>query len=360
MGLLSMMPGLLNMKRPSFVILFVTARCNARCSFCFYGDNVRDASLSEELTAEEYSLISKSAGKVPYLLLSGGEPVLRDDLADIIGYFVENASSRFVTVPSNGLSPERTRTLFESLTSRYPQTHFRASFSVDYADDRHDELRGVKGCLESLKYSAGLISDLRERRDNLSMDVVTVFMGQSAHDLGEVRDFALRELKPNNHELHLLRPDGPGGAPDGIDVDLFLRELHIFGERARSSETRRLSSLFRGINNTFLSAMPRLCRGAWIAPCRAGTKFTVVDELGNVRLCEIRDEVLGNLRDCGYDLISLLRSVDARRTVREMNREKCTCTWECAMSTNVIYSPRFLPGILLRTILELFTRRSPQ
>lgn len=358
MGLLRMMPGLLNMKRPSFVILFVTARCNANCSFCFYGENVRSGAFDNELTTEEYALISKSAGKVPYLLLSGGEPVLRNDLPDIIGYFIENASSRFVTVPSNGLSPDRTRALFENLTSRYPRTHFRASFSTDYADGRHDELRGVKGCLESLKETAGLISSLRKSRRNLSMDLVTVYMGQSSEDLKDLREFARRELKPDNHELHLIRPDGPGGAPGGIDLELFLGELRIFGERARSSETRRLSPLFRGINNTFLSAMPRLCRGTWIAPCRAGSKFTVVDELGNVRLCEIRDEILGNLRECGYDLVSILRSEKARRTISSMNREKCTCTWECAMSTNVIYSFRFLPEIFIRTLRELFTRRS--
>ncbi len=360
MGLIKMLPGLFNMRRPSFIILFVTSRCNARCSFCFYADNIVDHNNDNELTSDEYLSISKSAGRVPYLLISGGEPVLRDDLAGIIGSFIEHASSRFVTVPSNGLSPEKTFSLFDKLTSRYPQTHFRASFSLDYPDQRHDRIRGVDGCLNSLLLAARRIAELREDRKNLSMDLVTVFIDQSSEDLEKLREFADQNIRPNNHELHILRSESPGGAPLSLDLTLFLDELSIFGKRARTEETRALSALFRGINNTFLGSMTRLCGGKWTGPCRAGRKFTVIDEYGKVRLCEIRDDVLGDLRENEYNLIKILRSKNTLRTMRKMNRSKCTCTWECAMSTNIIYNPLYYPELLYRTLCELFTRRIPQ
>ena len=360
LGLIRMLPGLLNMKRPSFVILFVTSKCNARCSFCFYADNINRRRTEDELTAGEYDAISKSAGSIPYLLISGGEPVLRDDLEDIIGCFIENASSKFVTVPSNGLSPEKTFTLFDNLTSRYPGTHFRAAFSLDYPDSRHDRTRGVEGCTLSLLEASRRIGELREKRSNLSMDLVTVFIDQSEGDLKALREFAAENIRPNNHELHILRSDTPGGAPASVDIHRFLGELVIFGEKARSRETRALSPLFRGINNTFLGAMKRLCKGEWIGPCRAGTKFTVINEQGKVRLCEIRDDILGDLRKNGYDLKGILRSESSLEAISEMNRDKCTCTWECAMSTNVIYNPRFFPELTCRTFRELITRRNPQ
>ena len=349
-----MLPGLFNMRRPSFVILFVTSKCNARCSFCFYADNIARHHAEDELTLDEHLSISKSAGQLPYLLISGGEPVLRDDLAEIIGSFIENASSKYVTVPSNGLSPDRTYRLFDSLTSRYPQTHFRASFSLDYADQRHDRVRGVEGCMDSLLIAARRIAELREDRRNLSMDLVTVFIDQSSDDLRALREFADRNIHPNNHELHILRSDSPGGAPESVDIDLFLDELTIFRERTGTKETRDLSALFRGINNTFIISMKRLCRGNWTGPCMAGRKFTVIDEYGKVRLCEIRDDVLGDLRENEYDLIRILRSARTLRKIREMNRSKCTCTWECAMSTNIIYNPRFFPELLYRSVRELF------
>jgi MoaA/NifB/PqqE/SkfB family radical SAM enzyme len=355
-----MLPGLLNMRRPSFVLLFVTSRCNARCSFCFYAENINDLHKDNELTAEEYLSISKSAGHIPYLLISGGEPVLRDDLAEIIGYFVENASSKFITIPSNGLSPEKTFRLFETLTSRYPKTHFRAAFSLDYPDERHDRVRGVKGCRESLLEAARRIAVLRAGRTNLSMDLVTVFIDQSAEDLKNLREFADHNIHPNNHELHILRSDAPGGAVDSVDVNLFLNELTVFGEKGRVKETRALSAIFRGINNTFLRTMKHLCRGIWTGPCRAGSKFTVIDECGKVRLCEIRDDVLGDLRENGYSLMKILHSESSLKTIRDMNKDRCTCTWECAMSTNIIFNPRFYPELIYRTLRELCTRRKSQ
>ena len=358
--LTGVLPGLLSLKQPSFVILFVTARCNAKCSFCFYGDNIAQPQHDKELTIDEFISISKSAGSVPYLLISGGEPVLRDDLSEIIACFVENAGSKFVTVPSNGLSPDRTADLFNYLTDHYPETHFRASLSLDFADCRHDILRGVEGCVDSVVETADRIAHLRKNRKNLSMDLVTVFIDQTARDLALLREFAQTEIHPNNHELHLLRPDAPGEVPGQVDIDLFLKELEIFGKNARASETRALSPLFRGINNTFLHSMSRLCRGEWVGPCMAGRKFTVINEFGKVRLCELRNEFLGDLRENGYDLLEILHSRKSVETVRKMNKDRCTCTWECAMSANIIYNAMFYPEILFRSAREVFTRRDSQ
>lgn len=355
-----MLPGLLSVRQPSFVILFVTSRCNAKCSFCFYGDNIARSQPGHELSIDEYCAISKHSGSVPYLLISGGEPVLRDDLAEIIGCFIKNGGSRFVTVPSNGLSPDRTADLFLYLTDHYPETHFRASLSLDYMDERHDSLRGVKGCVDSVVETAGRIAQLRKIRRNLSMDLVTVFIKQTSNDLALLREFAQTEIRPNNHELHLLRPDEPGKVPVQVDIDLFLKELAIFGKNARSEETRALSPFFRGINNTFLHSMPRLCSGKWIGPCMAGRKFTVINEYGKVRLCELRSEVLGDLRENGYNLLEILHSKKSIETMRKMNRDRCTCTWECAMSANIIYNPLFYPEILFRSIREALARRTSQ
>ncbi len=45
---------------PSYVIFFVTARCNANCKMCFYKDNMEQSAKTDELTPEEYGLISKN------------------------------------------------------------------------------------------------------------------------------------------------------------------------------------------------------------------------------------------------------------------------------------------------------------
>ena len=47
---------------PSYVIFFVTAKCNANCKMCFYKDNmVKVEGVKNELTLEEYEKIRDDA-----------------------------------------------------------------------------------------------------------------------------------------------------------------------------------------------------------------------------------------------------------------------------------------------------------
>ena len=87
---------------PSYVVLFVTARCNANCKMCFYKDNMAKSSGDKELTVEEYEKISKGIKLINILGISGGEPFLRDDLAEIVKVFYKNCSPSVLDLPTNG------------------------------------------------------------------------------------------------------------------------------------------------------------------------------------------------------------------------------------------------------------------
>jgi len=358
------LPGLLASylapRQPSFLVLFVTARCNARCDFCFYADHTTAPSTGNgELSLDEYAMISERCGRIPYLLVSGGEPVLRGDLAEIVGNFVRNAGARFVTIPSNGLSPDRTEALFRDLTSAHPDCHFRAAFSIDFPDGRHDVSRGVPGCLPALVESAERINRLKRSVGNLTLDVVTVYLPANAGEHEALRDFVRRSIAPDNHELHLLRPEWPAVTVPGIDTDAFLREVALYRGGSVRRESRALSPLFRGLNALYIANLRSIMHGRPVTRCTAGRKITVVDETGKVRLCEFRTDVLGDLRTNDYDLRRVLRGEEASEIVKGMRRSRCSCTWECSVSTDIVTSPRFYPALLAATVRQIrATRRT--
>lgn len=360
MNLPGLLASYLNPRQPSFLVLFVTARCNARCEFCFYADHLRRPSLEPgELTLDEYARISERCGRIPYLLISGGEPVLRDDLREIVGSFVRNAGARFVTIPSNGLSPDRTEELFRRLTAAHPECHFRAAFSVDFPDGRHDASRGVPGCLATLLESADRINRLKESVSNLTLDVVTVHLPENAGEHGAIREFVRERISPDNHELHLLRPEWPAVTVPGIDTERFLAELALYRGGSVRKEARALSPLFRGLNALYIRHLGSIMHGRPVSRCTAGRKITVIDETGKVRLCEFRTDILGDLRACGYDLKRLLRRKEAREIVGRMRRSGCSCTWECSVSTDIVTHPRFYPALLSATVRQIrATRRT--
>jgi MoaA/NifB/PqqE/SkfB family radical SAM enzyme len=86
---------------PEHVYFSLTNRCNLRCEMC---DISRVSSRKEdELTTEEVKKIIlqiKDLG-VRHLIFSGGEPLLRDDLLEVIGYAI-SSGIKMVDIITNG------------------------------------------------------------------------------------------------------------------------------------------------------------------------------------------------------------------------------------------------------------------
>ncbi len=80
----------------------VTLRCNHSCIFCHMEGIPLSQSLRNELSPEEYGLIAKAAGDlgIKYYKLTGGEPLLRNDIVDIIREIRPYASS--ISLTTNG------------------------------------------------------------------------------------------------------------------------------------------------------------------------------------------------------------------------------------------------------------------
>ncbi len=351
-----MVTSYINPVQPSFLILFVTSQCNAKCSFCFYGDQLNVQSKSDPiLTTDEMEKISKKCGNIPYLLLSGGEPVLRDDLIEVVGFFINNANSQFITIPSNGLSPAKSEKLFRELTTKYPKCHFRAALSIDFHDERHDAIRGVPKCLDSILETASRINKLKENCNNLTLDAISVYLHENASIHPEFREWVRNTINPDNHELHLLRPDWPAVTVKGLDSNHFHKELLDYRNASTSEEVRFLSPFFRGLNMLYIKNLKRIMNGEYISKCTAGRKITVITETGKVRLCEFRNDVIGDLKQNDYNLKKILKN--SKNIFKTMNKQKCSCTWECAISTNIVSSPVFFPSLLKETIKQFFAAR---
>ena len=106
------------LKYPSYIIFFVTGRCNARCKMCFYEENMRRGiGADNELSLDEYEKISKNIKLINILGISGGEPFLRDDLSEIIKILYKNCKPLVVDLPTNSYFTDRVVTQVEAIVS---------------------------------------------------------------------------------------------------------------------------------------------------------------------------------------------------------------------------------------------------
>jgi len=98
---------LLGRRLPLNVMLSVTNRCLSRCSYC----NIPNRNQSELTTSQIFSLIDQiSAMGCQRLGIWGGEPLIREDIGQIIDYAKQK--ELFVTLDSNGyLVPQKIKIL---------------------------------------------------------------------------------------------------------------------------------------------------------------------------------------------------------------------------------------------------------
>src|SRR5262245_3433885 len=130
------------LRRRSFraLFLFVTSRCNSLCRTCFYFDKLNS---SDDLSFEQIETISRTAPQFEKLWISGGEPFLRDELAEIVGMFASRNGVTSINLPTNGLLPDRMFRALDRMLELAPEASIDLNFSLDGLANTHDAIRGV-------------------------------------------------------------------------------------------------------------------------------------------------------------------------------------------------------------------------
>jgi hypothetical protein len=81
-------------------------------------------------------------------------------------------------------------------------------------------------------------------------------------------------------------------------------------------------------------------------PCYAANLMGVIKSNGDVMACELRDDKLGNIREFDYDFRKLWLNDRAKAISKDIIENKCFCTHECFMSTNILFNPRLYPRLV--------------
>lgn len=290
------------------VVWNVTRQCNLYCSHCYAAAESQPAA-GEFTTAEAKAFLEDlAAAEVPAVSVSGGEPLLREDLVDLI----EHASSLGVqpVLTTNGsLLTRENAAALAAAGLRY------VAVSVDGLPDHHDRFRGRNGafaaarrgvdhCLEAgletgVRYTvsranADDLEDVLEHFASLDIDRFCLAHLEYGGRGAEIADAdlspqATREVVTRLCELTLAyydRGEGIETLLDGNFADAgylveFARD-HFDEERARAVHDR-------------------LDR---IGGDPTGERVAGVDSQGNVHPSPFwREYSLGNVRDRPFDEI---------------------------------------------------------
>ncbi len=337
--------------RPQLLIFFVTARCDCRCRFCFYRRRVENPRAEEELTLEEIESFSRLYGPLADLSISGGEPFLRKDLEDIVRTFAVNNRPKLIEIPTNGYRPEITAGLADAICRDFPGIRLAIQISADGPPQLHDQLRQRPGLFERARETSRMLEKISAVRDNLNVQIVSVFSEDSRGRLEEFyRDWADKFFF---HRL-VLTPcvdESYQALVKGEDRKLYRRlEAAVEGIN-RSRRADRFSRFSVAFHRAKETAIGRWEKNRNLGRyCRAGKSILVLRENGDLSPCEPAETGFGNIRDYGYATRRVLKGKPARDYFANYRkiRTGCHCSWSCAQTCAFLHSPRCLFSMLFR------------
>ncbi len=331
------------------LFLFVTSRCNSLCRTCFYFDKLNSR---DDLTTAEIGRISETAGPFRKLWLSGGEPFLRDELAEIVGMFARRNRVKNVNLPTNGLLPDRMWPALDRMIELCPETSIDLNFSLDGLQATHDKIRGVpNGFTKTLGVMAEAARRYRDVK-RLRRNVLTVITSENYGEVERLAEFLRDHAEIDGQYFEVVR----GAAPDLTLKELTRNAVADLHRRLMPFHRHYAGPLFAGLapgvrdvarlyylgNLRFHFDLHESCLEApeaWPMPCTAGETSIVIDHNGKFRACEMRG-IVGDLHDYNFDIQRALHSEAMGREVGAIPGANCWCTHSCFIQESSKFSAK--------------------
>ena len=271
-----------------------TRRCNLKCKHCraVAEDHPYDNELD---TKASFRLLDQIAevGK-PIIILTGGEPLLRQDIFDIADHGTR-LGLRMVMAPNGTLiTPENAARMKESGIKRI-------SISLDGSTpETHDDFRGVPGA-----YAHAIQGIENARAAGLEFQINTTITKTNLDQIPKILALA-EELGAAAHHIFLLVPTGRGKyiVDTAINAEEYEKTLNWFYDQREKTSLQlkatcaphyyrilRQRAKADGKKVSFEThGLDAVTRG-----CLAGTGFCFISHVGRVQTCGFLDVTCGDI-----------------------------------------------------------------
>lgn len=359
---------------PTDLFFFVTDRCNERCEHCFFRYAIDNGDSIDDLDLDKIERISRSLREPLHsLVLTGGEPFLRSDLAEICALFRAINRVETIFLLTNGLLTERIVDQVERICAR-DDAHVCVQVSLDGLPETHDEIRGTKGAFQRAVATVKALRRLQERYKRLTVTVSTTISQRNVGELEALADWVLDNLSVS-HSFDVVRGTrfrestmlGPTIASPAHPVDVSSQPLSL---TVLESLYPRMERIYR--RNTRLVTQGHLLwtpiayayriRRFWHLidvvgkrrpfRCPAGDSMGVIYPSGAVALCELTKPV-GSLADWDYDFHAVWTSGEAQAMRAHIRR--CFCSHGCFQTVAMMREPQMY-GRMLQSAISYVMR----
>ncbi len=302
--------------RPIVVSFEVTDSCSCYCKHCDHGGPRDDQGNLKPADYRRYM----EALRPCVVQVSGGEPLLREDVVEIVRNIKNGAGVPYLILVSNWshMTEEKYRALHDAGVDQF-------SVSLDFPDDRHDAFRVYPGLYAHL-------SDLVPRVAKLGYDDIVLNSCITAENVGEINRLA---DKAKAWGVNICFSSYSAKRTGCRDYSLDSPELlALLNSELDKVETRRDdSNWIVNAPSTLVETRRYFANGGRTPGCKAGHRFLVVTCKGWLQPCSM--------------IFQKYRLEDHDRMVREFTRTN-TCD-ECYVSIRS-YLDKTFPQLLWENV----------
>jgi heme b synthase len=300
----------------------VTRSCNLACIHC-RASSVRGPYEGELTTDQGLRLLDEIAAfSKPVIILTGGEPLLREDIFEIAAY--GNKKGLRMVLATNG-----TLVTGEIAGKMIKAGIQRVSVSIDGVDAQsHDAFRNVQGAF------TGAIAGIEAmKKSGMEFQINTTITKANLDQLPGIMDLAIK-LGATAHHIFLLVPTGRGKemSEQAISPGDYEKTLNWFYEKSincpiqlkatcaphyyRILKQRKGKQLTR--STAAENALHTMTRG-----CLGGSSFCFISHTGQVQPCGYLEIDCGQLKKKGFE--GIWNNSLIFKNLRDLNLYKGKC-----------------------------------
>jgi AdoMet-dependent heme synthase len=317
---------------PPFMIVFINSICNLTCEHCFYWRNLNRR---DDLTYDEFKKLSLELGHFEILNLSGGEPFIRPEFAEICLLFIRNNGVKQIYVPTNGYFSERTEKQLRQLLQAETLERFVCEISLDGMPEYHDRFRGNPKSFAKAMETYDMLAALQREEPRLRIHANTVAMSENMDEIWRLTEH-LHGRCPNmeHHNLAIIRGDRKNPSLQGPALEQYRKLYAHIANVWKDREANRFGAIVEPMLQW--AKVKTIESNSQYVPCKAGILSGVVYANGDVSVCETHPP-LGNLRQKSF--FEIWDSPEANALRAQIKAKQCYCTNEVFLWPSIVFQP---------------------
>lgn len=347
--------GLTPLETPPYLVLFINSTCELACDHCSEHAQLNQP---DDLRTSEIVKLSEELGRLESLHLTGGEPLLREELASICTQFIRHNALRRLSISTSGYYVTRTSRTVERILAQSELEQCVVELSLDGTAEFHNRFRGDPRSFDNAIQTYYGLAAIARRDPRLRLRVVSTATRDNLDEIERLSHY-LYERCPQleRHTVNLLQGERRRSnlrSPDlGRFIALTQRVRTLWSDRARASHQRVTEPVLSWAKTRGLVTREQ------VVPCKAGILSAVVYANGDVGVCEsdAAHPRLGNLRE--HSFRELWSSPQAQKARTMIRTKQCACVNERCLVPSLMYQPTETARAILRDSVREQPRALP-